>query len=76
MLVLVTVEIFYWMPDYPHVLQEFIIQSYDTKPDYPWVTDYLDFWKDEIEGKIKYVEVFDSPIDNYINFIDSSILVH
>ena len=76
MLVLVTVEIFYWMPNYPHILQEFIIQGYDTKPDYPWVNDYLDFWKDEIEADIKYVEVFDSPVDRQANFIDSSNLIH
>jgi uncharacterized protein Usg len=76
MLVLVTVEIFYWMPDYPHVLQEFILQGYDTKPDYPWVNEYLNFWEDKIEAQIECVELSDSPIENSCNFIDSSNLIH
>ena len=32
---IVPVNIFYWMPDYQDILQEFIWQTPDIKPEYP-----------------------------------------
>jgi uncharacterized protein Usg len=34
---IVTLNIIYWMPDYQDILQEFIWQTQDVKPDYPRV---------------------------------------
>ena len=39
--ILVIVNIFYWMPDYEDIIQEFIWQTKDTQPTYPRVNKFL-----------------------------------
>lgn len=52
---LVTARIYYHFPDYPVLLQEFILQKYDKIPEYPEFTKFLQFWQDKIEGKLHSV---------------------
>lgn len=54
---LTTAKILYHLPDYHHVLQEFIWQDYDIAPQFPVLTRFLDFWTREIEGKLHSVYV-------------------
>lgn len=54
---LTTAEIFYHLPDFPDLLQSYIWQEYDIAPRYPILTGFLDFWGQEIEGKIHSVYV-------------------
>ena len=49
---LTTAQIFYRFPDYPKLLQEFIIQKYDIAPKYPEFSKFFYFWEKEVEGKI------------------------
>ena len=35
--ILVTLNVYYWMPDYENILQQFIWQTMDVKPKYPRV---------------------------------------
>ena len=55
---IVTVSVFYWMPDYRHVLQEFIWQTDDIKPEYPRVHKFLNYWHDNIEAVIEEIEIY------------------
>ena len=57
---IVTVSVFYWMPDYRHVLQEFIWQTDDIKPEYPRVHKFLNYWHDNIEAVISEVNIADN----------------
>lgn len=52
---LTTAEIFYHLPDYPHVLNTFVWQEYDLAPDYPEMFRFIEFWQTEIEGPLHSV---------------------
>ena len=52
-----TVEIHYFMPDHPKLLQQFVLQQYDIAPRFPVLRDYLDFWRREIEAVLHSVRV-------------------
>lgn len=54
---LTTANIFYHMPDYPDLLQEFIWQEYDVAPKYPVLQEFLGFWTRELDGKLHSVYV-------------------
>ena len=56
----VTLNVLYWMPDYNHILQEFIWQTDDINPDYPRVHKFLNFWYNNIEAVISEVSLTDS----------------
>ena len=52
-----TVQIHYFMPDHPSLLQLFVIQHYDVAPRFPVLKDYLDFWRREIDAVLHSVRV-------------------
>lgn len=54
---LMTLEITYFMPDHPKILQTFIWQLYDISPYFPESSKFLNFWNKEIEGKIHNVKI-------------------
>ncbi len=54
---LTTAQIFYHMPDFHELLQEFIWQDYDIAPEYPSLKTFLNFWENEIEGQLHSVYV-------------------
>ena len=54
---LVTVGVYYYVPDYSAIIQEFVWQTEDVVPELPRVHRFLNFWKDEIEAIIKEVNV-------------------
>ena len=57
---LVTINVFYWMPDYENVLQQFIWQTMDVKPKYPRVYKFLDYWHNNIDAVVSEVVICDS----------------
>ena len=59
---LTTAEILYHMPDHPAVLQSFVWQFMDIAPRYPKLTKFLDFWEQNIDGKIHSVNVAGKPM--------------
>ena len=59
---LTTAKIIYHMPDFTEILQEFIWQEYDLAPQYPALTDFLQFWTREIDGKLHSVYVANTEI--------------
>ena len=52
---LTTAEIFYHMPDHPHVLQSYIWQDYDLAPKFPAMSRFIEFWKSRLEGPLHSV---------------------
>lgn len=54
---LATAEILYHMPDHPGLLQSYVWQDYDIAPDYPALGRFLDFWSQELEGRLHSVRV-------------------
>ena len=54
---LTTAQIFYHMPDYEQILQEFVWQEYDLAPIFPELKKFLNFWEKKIEGKLHSVYV-------------------
>lgn len=52
-----TVEIVYRLPDYPSLLQSFILQQLDLAPRYPELCKFLAFWEKSIEGPLHSVRV-------------------
>lgn len=63
----VTVDIFYYMPDYNSLIQEFIWQTTDVKPDYPRVHKFLNYWKDNIDAIIKEIVLMERNKNGYRN---------
>jgi len=62
---IVTLNILYWMPDYEHILQQFIWQTSDVRPEYPRVHRFLNYWHDNIEGVISEVNIADNYLTSY-----------
>jgi len=54
---LTTAEIVYRLPDYPKFLQSYIWQDYDLHPKFPKLTKFLDFWTQNLDGKLFCVRV-------------------
>ena len=62
---IVTINVLYWMPDYTHILQEFIWQTADIRPEYPRVHRFLNYWHDNIEAVISEVNIADNYVTSY-----------
>ena len=54
---LTTAEILYRIPDHPLVLQSFIWQEYDMHPRFPRLRTFLDFWEQNLDGKLHSVTI-------------------
>ncbi len=52
---LTTAELFYHMPDHPHVLNTFIWQDYDLAPDHDKLLKFIGFWQEELDGPLHSV---------------------
>ena len=63
---LVTLNIFYWMPDYENILQQFVWQTIDVKPKYPRIYRFLDYWHNNIDAVMNEVIICDSERDNVL----------
>ena len=54
---LTTARITYRLPDYPALFQEYLWQDLDKAPKFPVLGKFLDFWEENIEGKLYSVEI-------------------
>jgi len=53
----VTIGIYYYMPDYQFLVNEFWWQHKDIVPELPRTHSFLNFWKDNIDAVIKEVVI-------------------
>ena len=58
--ILVTINVYYWMPDYENILQQFIWQTMDVKPKYPRVHKFLDYWHNNIDAIVNEIQICES----------------
>jgi uncharacterized protein Usg len=54
---LTTAEILYRLPDHPSLFQTYVWQDYDLHPKFPKLRAFLDFWAQNLEGKLHKVLV-------------------
>jgi len=54
---LTTAEILYHMPDHPAVLQTYIWQEFDLAPKFPILNRFLDFWRENLDGRLHSVRL-------------------
>ena len=54
---LTTAEILYRFPDHPALLQTYIWQDYDIAPRFPVLARFLDFWEENLDGKLHSVAI-------------------
>jgi uncharacterized protein Usg len=54
---LTTAEILYRLPDHPQLLQTYVWQDYDLAPKFPVLRNFLDFWKQKLEGPLHSVRI-------------------
>jgi len=75
---LTTALITYRLPDYPTVLQEYLWQDLDKAPKFPVLGKFLDFWEENIEGRLFSVEVTSAKLIQPALFrhIDDELSVH
>lgn len=52
-----TAEITYHMPDHPDLLQTFVWQDLDLAPEFPILRQFLEFWRDNLEGELHSVVI-------------------
>tara|TARA_B100001996_G_scaffold5771_1_gene4875 strand:- start:1504 stop:1713 length:210 start_codon:yes stop_codon:yes gene_type:complete len=58
--VLVTLNVYYWMPDYENILQQMIWQTMDDKPKYPRIHKFLDYWHNNIDAVVSEIQICES----------------
>ena len=58
--ILVTLNVYYWMPDYENILQQLIWQTIDVKPKYPKVHKFLDYWHNNIDAIVSEIQICES----------------
>ena len=75
---LTTAEIIYRLPDHPDLLQSFIWQKFDLAPDYPELRRFLEFWSQNIEGKLHSVNIRQSSraLANRVRHVKHSVALH
>ena len=54
---LTTAEILYHLPDHPGLLQTYLWQDYDIAPRFPVLKGFLEFWEDNLDGRLHSVAV-------------------
>lgn len=57
-----SVQVVYYIPDYLHLVNEFVWQTEDQIPDYPRIETFLEYWDKNIDGPIKEVYIYDHGI--------------
>ncbi len=75
---LTTAEILYFMPDFRRVLQSYVWQEYDLAPEFPILRKFLDFWQQNLDGKLHSVRVAHVPVIKPAEFrpVAAELLIH
>ena len=52
-----TLQVYYYMPDYTNIIQEFVWQYNDRVPKFPRTHKFLNYWTTEIDAVIETVNL-------------------
>ena len=69
---IVNLDLYYYMPDYADIIQQFIWQTNDITPELPRVHKYLKYWQYNIDAVIKEARV--AYTDNQNGFKSAEII--
>jgi uncharacterized protein Usg len=77
---LILARIFYHLPDYPLLLQEFIWQKMDLPPEFAELLSFLEFWSRSIVGRLNSVIITPGhlkiPSGNPIKYVEHEFTLH
>ena len=75
---LTTAQIFYFLPDHPAVLQEFVWQQLDLAPRFPALHGFIAFWREKLDGKLHSVKVAHADLIKPAEFrlYDDPLVIH
>jgi uncharacterized protein Usg len=75
---LTTAQIFYFMPDHPKVLQEFIWQQLDIAPQFPALLAFLEFWNRKLDAPVHSVRIAQSALIKPAEFraLEGHLVLH
>ena len=74
---LTTAEVLYYLPDHPHLIQSFLWQTLDRAPDFPRISRFLTYWRQEIRAVIHSVQVTGhAPLQPHIMRGGTEITLH
>lgn len=75
---LTTAQIYYHMPDHPGFLQEYVWQELDLAPKFPILTKFLNFWTQNLEGRLHSVTVAQSQVIKPAEFraVNGRLVLH
>lgn len=59
---LTTAEITYHLPDFPILLQTYLWQELDIAPRFPELKKFLDFWENNLDGRLHSVKIASTQI--------------
>ena len=62
-LTLATVEIVYYLPDFPSLVQRFVVQNVDRAPEFPKLHRFLAFWRRKIDATLCSIAVSHLPLE-------------
>lgn len=70
---LVTVGVFYYLPEYNNIIQEFVWQTEDCIPELLRIHKFLNHWENHIDAKIQkvnisYTDAYRNTKFNHINY--------
>lgn len=75
---LTTAEILYRMPDHPALLQSYVWQDYDLHPRFPKLSRFLEFWSENLDGKLYRVRVAHKRLihPSEVRFVGGELRLH
>lgn len=50
-----TIQVVYFLPDFDNILQEFIWQYLDVRPNFPRTHQFLNYWQHNVEAVINNI---------------------
>ena len=53
----VLIRIYYYLPDYSSLVQEFMWSTMDIIPEYPRINKFLQYWHDNIDAAIASIDI-------------------
>jgi uncharacterized protein Usg len=60
-------RITYAMPDFPHIVNEFIWHMEDIAPELTRLNSFISYWQKNIEAEIRHIEVSQSQPHSFFN---------
>ena len=54
---LTTIQVYYYIPDYEHIVNLFMFQDDDVPPKYPRMQRFVQYWEENIIAKIESIKI-------------------